>query len=177
MQNKTTKILPLGYFITLRTYGSWLHGDDRGSVDPKHNVYGTSRRKENKKLHRMMQQNQLYESVLFDKNQRKIVMAGIKEACKQYQWRLYAIHVRSNHVHLTVKADINSDRIATQLKARATRALKKQKAFSKERVIWSRGCSKKPIWSPEALYFTSEYTIEEQGKKMAFHINQDEFYY
>src|SRR3990167_1196317 len=171
MQNKTTKIPPLGYFITLRTYGSWLHGDERESVDPKHNVYETPRRKENKKLHRIMQQNQLYESVLFDENQRKIVLTAITAACKQYQWRLYAIHVRSNHVHLTVKADINSDRIATQLKARATRLLKKQKIFSEERIIWSRGCSKKPIWSPEDLYFTSEYTIERQGKKMACHIN------
>jgi hypothetical protein len=35
---------PLAYFITFRTHGTWLHGDQRGSVD-RHgrNVYGTDR--------------------------------------------------------------------------------------------------------------------------------------
>jgi hypothetical protein len=31
---------PLAYLITLRTFGTWLHGDERGSVGRKRNVYG-----------------------------------------------------------------------------------------------------------------------------------------
>jgi len=31
---------PLGYLITFRTYGTWLHGDKRGSIDRRHNRYG-----------------------------------------------------------------------------------------------------------------------------------------
>lgn len=34
---------PLAYLITFNTYGSWLHGDRRGSVDRFHNRYGTPR--------------------------------------------------------------------------------------------------------------------------------------
>ena len=30
----------LAYFITFRCYGTWLHGDERGSVDRFHNIYG-----------------------------------------------------------------------------------------------------------------------------------------
>jgi hypothetical protein len=26
---------PLAYFISFRTYGTWLHGDERGSVNRK----------------------------------------------------------------------------------------------------------------------------------------------
>ena len=33
--------VPLAYLITFRTYGTWLHGDARGSVDREHNVFGT----------------------------------------------------------------------------------------------------------------------------------------
>jgi hypothetical protein len=29
---------PLAYLITLRTFGTWLHGDERGSVSRKRNV-------------------------------------------------------------------------------------------------------------------------------------------
>lgn len=32
---------PLAYFISIRTYGTWLHGDDRGSVDRQHNEFNT----------------------------------------------------------------------------------------------------------------------------------------
>ena len=35
--------VPLGYFVTCRAFGTWLHGDERGSVDRKHNRYGTPR--------------------------------------------------------------------------------------------------------------------------------------
>ncbi len=28
---------PPAYLITFRTYGSWLHGDEKGSIDRKHN--------------------------------------------------------------------------------------------------------------------------------------------
>ena len=31
--------IPLAYLITFRSYGTWLHGDERGSVDRFHNQY------------------------------------------------------------------------------------------------------------------------------------------
>ena len=30
--------IPLGYLITFRTYGTWLHGDKRGSVNDIHGL-------------------------------------------------------------------------------------------------------------------------------------------
>ncbi len=32
---------PLGFLITFRCYGTWLHGNQRGSVDREHNKIGT----------------------------------------------------------------------------------------------------------------------------------------
>jgi hypothetical protein len=31
--------IPLAHLITFRSYGTWLHGDKRGSVDRFHNQY------------------------------------------------------------------------------------------------------------------------------------------
>ena len=31
----------LAYFSTFRTYGTWLHGDDRGSTDRSHSDWDT----------------------------------------------------------------------------------------------------------------------------------------
>ena len=33
--------VPLAYLITFTTYGTWRHGDERGSVDRAHNAYRT----------------------------------------------------------------------------------------------------------------------------------------
>jgi len=35
--------IPLAYLITFRPYGTWLHGDERGSVDKFNNQHGTPR--------------------------------------------------------------------------------------------------------------------------------------
>ena len=32
---------PVGFLISFRCFGTWLHGDIRGSVEGFHNVYGT----------------------------------------------------------------------------------------------------------------------------------------
>jgi hypothetical protein len=46
---------PLAYLITIRTYGTWLHGDEKGSVD-RHgfNTYGASRMSHNEKLKNLL---------------------------------------------------------------------------------------------------------------------------
>jgi len=49
---------PLAYLITIRTHGTWLHGDERGSVD-RHgqNIYGTNRIAANNKFLTRMREN------------------------------------------------------------------------------------------------------------------------
>ena len=42
---------PLAYLITFRSYGTWLHGDERGSIDRRnYNRYGTPAMPANMKL-------------------------------------------------------------------------------------------------------------------------------
>jgi hypothetical protein len=46
---------PLAYFISFRTYGTWLHGDKRGSIDRHHNQYGSPYIPPNDKWHQYNQ--------------------------------------------------------------------------------------------------------------------------
>jgi hypothetical protein len=42
---------PLGYLITIRSYGTWLHGDARGSMDRRnYNKFGEPKRPVNSNL-------------------------------------------------------------------------------------------------------------------------------
>ncbi len=65
---------PLAYLITFRTYGTWLHGDDRKSVD-RHgkNIYGTPKILPNKNLQTKMTANIPSEIFTLDGSQRSVV--------------------------------------------------------------------------------------------------------
>jgi len=48
--------IPLAYLISFRTYGTWLHGDKRGSIDRFHNRYRSPYIPPNEKWHRYNQE-------------------------------------------------------------------------------------------------------------------------
>ena len=170
MNNFNDKI-PLAYFITFRTYASWLHGDERTSISRKHNVYNSPKINPNKNLKKQMQALQKSPSIIFTREQGDIILDAAVETCNEHGWRLHALHIRSNHVHFTVKAEDEPEHVLIKIKSRATFLLRKNGAFPKEQKIWSRHGSTKYLWSPESLYYSSEYTTERQGQKMAYFYN------
>jgi len=72
---------PPGYLITFRAYGTWLHGDERGSVDQHHRRYDTpilppsARRKQIEKS--LLKQP----SVELSRRQIAIINSSIRETC------------------------------------------------------------------------------------------------
>ena len=72
MQNK--KSTPCAYIITCRTYGTWLHGDSRTSVDRKHNVFLMPKIKANTSLQKDMHNLCKEETFIMDKQERSIVL-------------------------------------------------------------------------------------------------------
>ena len=114
-----------------------------------------------------MIENLREEAFILNNEQRNAVLSGIVFACKKYEWRLYAAHVRSNHVHLVLKTEADPDRAMIQIKAYGTRFLKKNNLQKNGLKYWARGGSIKFIWAPEYLYPAMHYVIEEQGERMS----------
>ena len=94
--------IPLAYLITFRCYGTWLHGDERGSIDRFHNQYQTPYREPSQNLHHFSTQNLKSEPISLDIQRREIVKNAIHEVCDYRNWLLRAINIRTNHVHLVV---------------------------------------------------------------------------
>jgi hypothetical protein len=116
------------YLITIPCYGTWLHGDGRGSVDRhKHNFYGAPRRTPNKRLENVMQQKMKQPSVLLIPKQPEIIEAAICEVCEHRAYDLKAVNARSNHVHAVVSAQSKPEPIRDAFKSYATRRLREAK--------------------------------------------------
>jgi REP element-mobilizing transposase RayT len=165
-------IFPLAYLITIRTYGTWLHGDERNSIDTHgKNIYGTPDLTPNKNLETLMRENMHQPFIILNKEQRNIVEKAIKEVCKYREYDLQAINVRSNHLHAVVSATVKPEIIADAFKRYATRKLREKNLISKEINIWSRGRSRRYLWKPRHVALAIEYVLNEQGD-VPFEINE-----
>ena len=94
--------LPLAYLITFRCYGTWLHGDERGSIDRFHNRYKApylTRSDRRRDLNR----NRLRSApLILNARQRHSIDLAVREVCVNREWLLHALNVRTNHVHSVV---------------------------------------------------------------------------
>ena len=158
---------PLGYLITVRTYGTWLHGDARGSVD-RHgkNVFGTPRIVENDNLQSLMDEEMRGEPFMLNEQQIFVVDTEIREVCIRRDYLLRALNVRTNHFHAVVSAQKNPELIANAFKSNATRSLREKKLVSPETNIWSRGRSRRYLWKPHQLAGAIDYTLNRQGRDL-----------
>ena len=156
---------PIAYLITFRTYGTWLHGDDRMSVD-RHkgkNIYGTPKIGPNTNLTRLMSDWRAGDEFILDGPCREAVEKAIRSVCEFRKYLLHAANVRTNHCHTVVTAPNKPDSMMNAFKANATRELRESGLVDKERQIWSRGGSTRYLWKPYHLERAIDYVLYGQG--------------
>jgi hypothetical protein len=155
---------PLAFLITIRTHGTWLHGDQRSSVD-RHgrSGYGSERIGLDPVFSVTMDRNMSSEPVILDGQQRAIVDAAIREVCAIRHFRLFAIHVRTNHGHVVVGAESPPNRVLSAFKANATRELREAGLIASGFKVWSRGGSTRYLWKLRDVERAVDYTVNGQG--------------
>lgn len=155
---------PLAYFITIRTYGTWLHGDARGSVE-RHgrNFYGTERIGLDPMFSAMMEENMRNEPFLLDGPRRICVEHAIRSVYTVREYGLSALNVRTNHSHVVVSAAAGPKVVMNAFKSNATRELRECGLAAADQKVWSRGGSTRYLWKPTQLERAIEYTINGQG--------------
>jgi hypothetical protein len=130
---------PIAYLLTVRTYGTWLHGDNRGSITRNGKVLpGSFKLEPNVPLLESMRDAQRQPSVTLDEYQRELVRLAIAEVCDYRKYILHAVNVRTNHAHTVISKPIKPEKIVNDLKAYSTR---------KPRERWQFGISER-VWSP-----------------------------
>jgi len=117
--------IPLAYLITFRGHGTWLHGDERGSIDRFHSRFNSPYIDANKRWRQHNEGVLAGEPVTLDASRRQSVDAAIRETCAIRKWHLHAVNVRTNHVHAVVSIGlIKPERALTAFKANATRQMR-----------------------------------------------------
>jgi len=155
------------YLITFSCYGSHLHGDKRGSVDPNHNLYRNPVLELDDDRRRRELSDLTHTPYRLEQRQRDVVLQSLQEVCLHNCWWLVAAHVRSTHVHIVVDAERSPEFVMNAVKTRASRLLNQSGLEPHVRKRWARHGSTRWLFKPESVNRAVKYVLDEQGERMS----------
>lgn len=155
------------YFITLTCYGARLHGDEPGSVDRLHNMFGGRPLEAGPQRARAARRSMNQQPYEMASESRAIVLQTLAEVCSHRGWNLLAAHVRTNHVHVIVAAEVPPEKAMNDFKAYASRALNRLDGNESGRRRWAHHGSTRWLWKDQDVRDAIRYVVEQQGEPMA----------
>ena len=102
------------------------------------------------------------------------MLKTVREVAKYRGWKLWAVHVRTTHVHVIVTAADTPEKVMADLKAWASRQLREAFAESADRDRWTQHGSTRWVDTEDSLAAAITYVIEEQGEPMACYDGRSE---
>lgn len=110
-----------------------------------------------------MSENADGQSFLLDKKSRRIFDSSIREVCTNRGYSLYAINVRTNHVHAVISARTEPEKVINTIKSYATRKLRAVGSPGDYEKVWARGGSRKYLWKDREIERAMDYVLYGQG--------------
>ena len=154
---------PLAYFISFRTYGTWLHGDQRGSIDRFHNRYGDPYLPANEARQTRNHKRLKTDPFMLAAQARRSVETAIRETCSIRKWHLQAFNVPTNHIHTVVTASRKPELVLNALKSNATRRLREDQLWTHQFSPWADKGSKIRLWNERSVANAINYVLNGQG--------------
>jgi REP element-mobilizing transposase RayT len=155
------------YLITFRCYGTWLHGDERGSVDRRYyNRYGEATIKPDVEIQARKANLRKSEPYFLGASERQVVESAIKEVCNVRGYALLALNVRTEHVHIVVSNSGKPERMMDSFKAYSTKALRNAGLLEVNAKPWSRHGSTRYLWTEDHIAKAVDYVVNGQGGEL-----------
>lgn len=155
----------LAYFITWTTYGTWLPGDERGSVG-QDKTYRRPFEPPNEYRAAKNRAALTDEPVILNPEQRVRVTEAIRGVCEHRGWQLLAINVRSNHVHVVVDSSDTPEKVMNDFKAWSTRALRAGWLGRFDGRVWTEHGSTRYLFDANAMNEAVDYVLDRQDKRV-----------
>jgi REP element-mobilizing transposase RayT len=169
------------WMLTSTTYGTWLPGDERGSVTTVHDEPGPRKRHNSPGspideampgLRRSAQAALKSAPIYLTREQADVLLAQFQETAKYRQWQLLAVAIMANHFHLVVgvPGDPEPDTLLRDFKSYGSRALNRRWSKPASGTWWTEGGSKRKKADERALRAAIEY-VRNQSHPLVIWIN------
>jgi REP element-mobilizing transposase RayT len=158
------------WLLTWTTYGSWLPGDRRGFVSDLrdenegkllHNAPGTLCDADLPSLQAYAAAIMTEDAVRLEMTQAEAIAEQLRETAVHRGWRLLALAVIANHIHIVVgvPGDPDPEKLLGDFKAWATRRL--NTGWSRREHWWTQSGSKRPKKTAAALRAAIKYVRDQ----------------
>ncbi|MEO1277970.1 MAG: transposase [Planctomycetota bacterium] len=153
----------VAYFLTWTTYGTRVHGDGRGSIDDGHNTPGTPPLPADPSRHARVAATMAEAPFVMDAPMRDAVESAMRDHATFRRWRIDALNVRTNHVHVVVAAvGYKPEIVVAQLKSWSTRRLREAGLIGDRCRVWTKMASTRYINSEESRVAAVDYVRNHQ---------------
>jgi REP element-mobilizing transposase RayT len=150
----------LAVLLTWTTYGTWLHGDSRGSNDRKKNEPLPTDPVREATARGFMN----FPALTLDARMRRVARETIEEHCQFRGWELRALNVRTNHVHVVISGGGSGQKVIGALKSRVTRMLRQAGLVKADQPVWTaEGGNVRSLRHPDAVSAACDYVRNQQG--------------
>lgn len=162
------------WFLTWRTYGTWLPGDERGFVGPVveangerviRNAPGTPQEEPAPGLHDYAQSIMRADPILLEPGHAAEVFAQFRETASVRGWTMLALAVLSNHIHVVVRVEGDPDGadVLRDFKSYASRRLNDAYGKPTGGSWWSESGSRRVLRDESSAVATVRYVREQEG--------------
>jgi len=146
---------PIAYHLTFGTYGTRLHGNDRGTVHRLMNHPGDPIVDRAEAWQRMERSLLKYPMVILTEQQRLMIEETIPSICERGGWKFLHCAARADHVHVQLKGNTEGKAIRRWLKTWLGQALNVRWPKPVGASWWAECGSVKWIWTDD--YFENVY--------------------
>jgi REP element-mobilizing transposase RayT len=158
-------VFPLAYHITFGTYGTRLHGDDRGTVDRSLNNFGDPIIGGDQDWNRMERRMLRFEPRKLTVDQRLFVEQSLPQICARGGWQFIEVAAASDHVHNMIAANADGSAVRKWLKRWLGEALSARWLLQPREVWWAECGSVKWIWTEDYFERVEQYVGRQRTKK------------
>jgi hypothetical protein len=157
------------YLLTFNCYGTHLPGSQSGWVERSRGFHRGGYQEPREGLESYAAGILLQEPFKMDKARADIVLDSIVSYSSARNWLIRAAHVRTTHIHLVVDLDREPDDAVRELKANASRAIRRLGLEAPDRRLWARGGSTRRLWNSSSVNAAVYYVIHGQGSPIALY--------
>jgi REP element-mobilizing transposase RayT len=161
--------MAIGFLLSFGTYGTHLHGDDRGS-----HRFGGAFVPPNRELREATFERLKETPFTLTEGARDVVLKAIIGVASYRHWELRAAHVRTEHVHVVVCLPqlVKPAKAMVDFKAYSTRALRENGIL--RRKYWAERGHCLYLRDEDALNAACAYVYDKQGEPMARYAGHDD---
>ncbi len=156
---------PLAYHITVGTYGTRLHGDDRGTVDRAMNQPGDPIIGRVEQWQRMERANLRFPPRLFAPEQMRLVESQVPAICARGGWTLQAHATAPDHTHTILTGSADGTLIRKLFKRWLGQALADHVPLQPDETFWAECGSVKWVWTDDYLIAVKAYVSAQRATR------------